>query len=147
VSPVHVVLPGDVDDVSVPSGGNSYDRHLCEGLEAVHEIVLAGGWPRPDDSARTALAGALAEIPDGEVALLDGLVACGVPEIVVPQAKRLRVAVLVHLPLGDETGLAPALEGTTDSPRDGSTSSPRVSTPSRSRAVRTARRACCVSPR
>ena len=114
MSPVHVVLPGDVDDVSVPSGGNSYDRHLCEGLEAVHEIVLAGGWPRPDDSARTALAGALAEIPDGEVALLDGLVACGVPEIVVPQAKRLRVAVLVHLPLGDETGLAPALAAELD---------------------------------
>jgi glycosyltransferase involved in cell wall biosynthesis len=114
VSAVHVVLPGDVDDVSVPSGGNIYDRRLCEGLESVHEIVVSGGWPRPDDSARTALASALAEIPDGEVVLLDGLVACGVPEIVVPQAKRLRVAVLVHLPLGDETGLAPALAAELD---------------------------------
>jgi glycosyltransferase involved in cell wall biosynthesis len=114
VSAVHVVLPGDVDDVSVPSGGNIYDRRLCEGLESVHEIVVSGGWPRPDTSARTALASALAEIPDGEVVLLDGLVACGVPEIVVPQAKRLGVAVLVHLPLGDETGLAPALAAELD---------------------------------
>jgi glycosyltransferase involved in cell wall biosynthesis len=108
VSTVHVVLPGGVDDVSDPSGGNIYDRRLCEGLESVREIVVPGGWPRPADSARKALTSALAAIPDGEVVLLDGLVACGVPEIVVPQAKRLRVAVLVHLPLGDETGLEPA---------------------------------------
>jgi glycosyltransferase involved in cell wall biosynthesis len=109
VSRVHVVLPGDVDDVTVPSGGNRYDRRVCEGLGPVHEIALRGSWPCPDDSARIALAGALGEIPDGEVVLLDGLVACGVPEAVVPQAKRLRVAVLVHLPLGDETGLDPTL--------------------------------------
>jgi glycosyltransferase involved in cell wall biosynthesis len=37
--------------------------------------------------------------------LIDGLVSCGVPEVVVPHARRLRLAVLVHLPLADETGL------------------------------------------
>ncbi|MET9142129.1 glycosyltransferase family 1 protein, partial [Streptomyces parvulus] len=32
---------------------------------------------------------ALRRLPDGAVVLLDGLVACGVPEIVVPEAERL----------------------------------------------------------
>jgi glycosyltransferase involved in cell wall biosynthesis len=56
----------------------------------------------------------LREMPDGTVVLLDGLVACGVPEIVVPEAERLRLAVLVHLPLGDETGLDRAVAADLD---------------------------------
>lgn len=102
---VHVVLPGDVDDPAVPSGGNVYDRRVCEGLPGVHEVAVAGAWPSPACTA--GLAAALAEIPDGGVVLLDGIVACGVPEVVVPQARRLRLAVVVHLPLADEVGLAP----------------------------------------
>ncbi|WP_236792575.1 glycosyltransferase family 4 protein [Amycolatopsis sp. GM8] len=103
---VHVVLPGDVDDPTVPSGGNSYDRRVCAGLPGVRETALSETWPRPASVA--GLASALAAIPDGDIVLLDGLVACGVPEVVVPQARRLRLAVLVHLPLADETGLEPA---------------------------------------
>ena len=40
--------------------------------------------------------------------LLDGLVACGVPGALAPHADRLRLVVLVHAPLADEVGLAPA---------------------------------------
>lgn len=98
------VLPGDIDDVTAPSGGNVYDRRLCQGLGPVHEIAVQGSWPHPDASARTELARSLAELPDGGLVLLDGLVACGVPEIVVPQANRLRLVVLVHLPLAVEGG-------------------------------------------
>ena len=47
----------------------------------------------------------LAAVPDGETVLLDGLVACGVPDAVVPQAGRVRLVVLVHLPLAAEVGL------------------------------------------
>jgi glycosyltransferase involved in cell wall biosynthesis len=36
-------------------------------------------------------------------------VACGVPDVVVPAACRLALVVLVHLPLGDETGAPPEL--------------------------------------
>ncbi|HEY3003559.1 MAG TPA: glycosyltransferase family 4 protein [Kribbellaceae bacterium] len=103
---VHVVVPADIDDVALPSGGNAYDRRVCRGLPAtgwsVRELAVAGAWPRPDTAARASLARALATVPDGAVVLLDGLVACGVPDIVVPQAHRLRLVVLVHLPLGDE---------------------------------------------
>ncbi|GAA2079696.1 glycosyltransferase family 4 protein [Actinomadura alba] len=106
------VLPGDVDDVTVPSGGNTYDRRTCQALAAagrpVREVAVAGTWPRPDTSARDRLTRVLAELPEGTVTVLDGLVACGVPEVVVPQARRLRLAVLVHLPLASETGSAPA---------------------------------------
>jgi glycosyltransferase involved in cell wall biosynthesis len=106
------VMPGDIDDVSVPSGGNTYDRRMCQALAAagrpVDEVAVRGTWPRPDPAARARLAGALADLPDDAVVLLDGLVACGVPEIVVPQARRLRLVVLVHLPLADETGTAAA---------------------------------------
>lgn len=107
-----MVLPGDIDDPTAPSGGNRYDRRLCEGLAAagwsVPELPVAGGWPRPDPAERDALARALAAVPDDALVLLDGLVACAAPEVVVPQATRLRQVVLVHLPLADETGLRAA---------------------------------------
>ncbi|MPY84089.1 MAG: glycosyltransferase [Actinophytocola sp.] len=69
------------------------------------EIAVAGAWPRPDEAARAALARALDALPDGAVVLADGLVACGVPEVVAPRAARLRLAVLVHMPLADDVGL------------------------------------------
>ncbi|HEX2806242.1 MAG TPA: hypothetical protein VHN80_08745, partial [Kineosporiaceae bacterium] len=108
---VHVVVPGGLDDPASPSGGNTYDRRVCDGLSAagrsVREIAVPGAWPRPGATDLGTLAGALETIPDGAVVLLDGLVACSAPEVVVPQAHRLRMVVLVHLPLADETGLAP----------------------------------------
>lgn len=111
MSEVHVVLPGGVDDPATPSGGNTYDRRLCDGLAAagrpVREHAVPGGWPRPAATDRGRLAAALAGLPDGATVLLDGLVACPVPEVVEPASGRLRLVVLVHLPLGDETGLAP----------------------------------------
>ncbi|WP_336318082.1 glycosyltransferase family 4 protein [Streptomyces lavendofoliae] len=102
-------MPAGVDDPAAPSGGNVYDRRVCRDLPGlgwrVHEHVVPGDWPRPRASASGALARILAEAPDGALVLLDGLVACAVPDVVVPEADRLRLAVLVHLPLGDETGL------------------------------------------
>jgi glycosyltransferase involved in cell wall biosynthesis len=110
---LHVVVPAGIDDVASPSGGNLYDRRVCNGLAgdgwAVRELPVAGRWPYPDAAARAVLAGALAAVPDGAVVLVDGLVACGVPEVVVPAARRLALIVLVHLPLGDEIGADPAL--------------------------------------
>ncbi|RFS82842.1 glycosyltransferase [Actinomadura spongiicola] len=110
VQEVCVVVPGDIDDAGAPSGGNHYDRRLCEELAAsgrpVRELAVPGAWPRPGAAARAGLARMLAALPAESVVLLDGLVACGVPEIVVPETRRLRIAVLVHLPLADEPGQA-----------------------------------------
>ncbi|WP_346533385.1 glycosyltransferase family 4 protein [Micromonospora sp. DPT] len=107
---VHVVLPGDIDDPATPSGGNTYDRRVCRGLAergwAVREHGVPGAWPRPEPPARTRLAGVLATLPDGAVVLLDGLVASAVPEVLAPHARRLRLVVLVHMPLADGTEAA-----------------------------------------
>ncbi|MGI5502585.1 glycosyltransferase family 4 protein [Lentzea sp. CA-135723] len=100
---MHFVLPADVEDPGSPSGGNVYDLRVSAGMT---RVTVAGDWPRPADP--TALEQALAAIPHGDVVLLDGLVSCGLPEIVVPHTRRLEIAVLVHLPLADETGLDPA---------------------------------------
>lgn len=104
---VHVVLPNDIDDPTTPSGGNVYDRRICRGLEAlgwsVHEHGVRGAWPQPGRMERTDLARLLAALPDDSVALLDGLVAQTVPEILAPQSQRLRLVILVHMPLGDES--------------------------------------------
>ena len=45
-SEVHVVVPAGIDDPLRPSGGNVYDRRLCEELPAwgwtVHEHSVPG---------------------------------------------------------------------------------------------------------
>ncbi|MFI6654084.1 glycosyltransferase family 4 protein [Streptomyces sp. NPDC050523] len=115
---VHFVMPGGVDDPAAPSGGNAYDRRVSLDLPGfgwqVHKHAVAGDWPLPTAASRAELARTLRELPDGSAVLLDGIVACGVPEVVVPETERLRLAVLVHLPLGDETGLEPAVAAELD---------------------------------
>jgi glycosyltransferase involved in cell wall biosynthesis len=104
VTEVHVVVPEGIDDPARPSGGNAYDRRVCRGLAAlgwaVHQHPIAGAWPRADAAGHAALARAVARIPDGGVVLLDGLIASGAPDALVPQACRLRQIALVHMPLG-----------------------------------------------
>ena len=108
-SPLWAVLPGGIDDPAAPSGGNRYDRTVLSLLDRdVDEIAIVGSWPSPGAAARRALEAAITKIPDKSDVLLDGLVACGVPDLLRAHAERLRLIVLVHLPLGDETGLSEA---------------------------------------
>jgi glycosyltransferase involved in cell wall biosynthesis len=112
-------MPDGIDDPARPSGGNTYDRHVCRGLRSlgwsVHEHAVAGFWVRPDAAALAALAGVVARIPDDAVVLLDGLIASTAPEVLVAPARRVRPVVLVHMPLGhrpagDEAGEVRARE-------------------------------------
>jgi glycosyltransferase involved in cell wall biosynthesis len=106
VTSLHFVVPDGIDDPSRPTGGNIYDRHLSSGLTAlgwsVHEHAVPGFWSPPEAASFSALDRALERIPDGEVVLIDGLIASTAPDVLVPQAERLRMVVLVHMPLGDE---------------------------------------------
>lgn len=127
VRTLHAVLPNDIDDPARPSGGNHYDRRLLDGLVSVGWTVLEhqarGDWPTPDPGARRELGARLASLPDGALVLLDGLVAGVVPELLLPQADRLRLVVLVHLPLAGEAeaaalGAARAVVATSGYARD-----------------------------
>jgi glycosyltransferase involved in cell wall biosynthesis len=106
VAEVHVVLPAGIDEPGRVSGGNRYDRRVCDGLRAagwrVAEIAVAGSWPRPDGAALGALAGSLDAVPDGGLVLVDGLIASASRAVLVPRSGRLRLAVLVHLPFGGD---------------------------------------------
>jgi glycosyltransferase involved in cell wall biosynthesis len=104
VSAVHFVVPAGIDDPARPSGGNAYDRRVSQGLAAagwiVHLHEVPGSWPRPDARALGALAAVVGGIPEDALVLVDGLVASPAPQVLVPEAVRLRLVVLVHMPLG-----------------------------------------------
>jgi glycosyltransferase involved in cell wall biosynthesis len=104
MSEVHVVLPGDIDDPATPSGGNRYDREVCTGLAglgwSVREHPVCGDWPDADPVARAELARLLAGLPDHAIVLIDGLIASTTPDALVAQASRLRLVVLMHMPVG-----------------------------------------------
>jgi glycosyltransferase involved in cell wall biosynthesis len=95
VTEVHFIVPEGIDDPARPSGGNTYDRRVCQGFAAL-------GWAVHEHAVRDApaLARTVRRIPDGAAVLLDGLIASGAPEALVPEAGRLRQVVLVHMPFG-----------------------------------------------
>jgi glycosyltransferase involved in cell wall biosynthesis len=101
---IEVIVPDTIDDPTRPSGGNRYDRRSCRELVTsgwlVREHPVGGGWPYPDPHALAALRGTLDTIPPGAVVLIDGLIASAAGPVLLPQASRLRLVVLLHLPLG-----------------------------------------------
>ena len=107
---VHAVLPAGVDDRARPSGGNTYDRLVCSGLAAagwdLREHLVGGDWPQPDRAALAQLADALAAVPDDALVLADGLIASAAADVLVPATRRVRLVVLVHMPLGVPDGAA-----------------------------------------
>lgn len=98
------VVPDSIDDPGRPSGGNVYDRRVCAELDGLGWSVrmrpVPGGWPSPSAADVAGLDQVLQEAVEGGCVLIDGLVASAAPELVTRYAGRLRVAVLVHLPLG-----------------------------------------------
>ena len=105
MSTVHFVVPAELDDPAKPTGGNVYDHRISRGLAAsgwqVTKHAAPGGWPWADAAAERALARLLGGMSDGAVVLIDDLIASTVPDILIPEADRLRLVVLVHTSLGE----------------------------------------------
>jgi glycosyltransferase involved in cell wall biosynthesis len=86
---VHVVVPAGYDDPAEPSGGNTYDRRVCEELAAL-------GWTVTVHRDVATVTG----LPDGVTVLVDGMIAARSADVLVPAARRLRLVVLVHMLFG-----------------------------------------------
>jgi glycosyltransferase involved in cell wall biosynthesis len=100
------LVPGRVDQLT---GGYIFDRRIVEGLRAAGRVVavveLAGRYPDADGQARDSVAAALAALPNGAVAAIDGLALLGAADCLTAAARRLRIVAFVHHPLASETGL------------------------------------------
>ena len=101
---VHVIVPQGFDDPREPTGGNIYDQRVCAGLAmAGWEVLIApvgAAGPAGGPDARADLARVVAAVPDGETVLIDGLIASPAAAELLPHAGRLRMTVLLHMPLG-----------------------------------------------
>jgi glycosyltransferase involved in cell wall biosynthesis len=104
VTALHVVVPEGIDDPARVSGGNRYDRRVCDDLRAagwtVREIPAAGAWPNPDGPALRGLASSLDTLPDQALVLVDGLIGSAAGALLAPRSGRLRLVVLVHSVFG-----------------------------------------------
>jgi hypothetical protein len=104
VNDVHVVVPAGIDDPARVSGGNRYDRKVCDGLRdggwTVAELPAPGSWPRPDAAALDGLARSLDALPAGALVVVDGLIASAARTVLVPRSGRLCLVVLVHMVFG-----------------------------------------------
>jgi glycosyltransferase involved in cell wall biosynthesis len=100
---VHVVAPEGFDDPGRPTGGNIYDRRVCAGLAGagwdVVVTTVAGTWPVPGPGARADLARLVSAIPGGATVLIDGLIASPAAAELLPHTGRIRMTVLLHMPL------------------------------------------------
>src|SRR5579859_1660013 len=105
---VHVVLPEGFDDPDRPTGGNVYDRRVCAGLaEAGWDVLVttvAGAWPDPRSGARADLARIVSALPDDATVLVDGIIASPAAAQLLPHTGRVRMTVLLHMPLATAVG-------------------------------------------
>ncbi|MCU1414770.1 MAG: glycosyltransferase [Microbacteriaceae bacterium] len=90
------IVPDGLDDPERVTGGNVYDRHVRDGLQNAgwNLRVCAASDPATTEAA-------LAAIPPGSIALVDGLVAGWAPAAAVRAAQRLPVVIIAHMPVDD----------------------------------------------
>ena len=102
----HLVVPGRLDQ---RTGGYLYDSRIVEGLRGlgwdvrVHE--LDGRFPHPDDEALRSAGASLSSVPNGGLAILDGLGFLALRPRLDSHARRLRLVGLVHHLVSEDLGI------------------------------------------
>ena len=66
--------------------------------------TVAAAWPVPGSGALADLARIVSAIPDGETVLIDGLIASPAAAQLLPHTGRIRMTVLLHMPLATAVG-------------------------------------------
>lgn len=101
-----LIVPGPIDQLT---GGYIFARHIVENLRAcgdhISVVELAGRFPKADATAHAAAAAALAALPDGAIAVIDGLGLAGFSDYLAGESQRLKLIGFIHHALADETGL------------------------------------------
>lgn len=100
------VVPGPIEQFT---GGYIFAQRIVAELRArgddVAIVELEGRFPDADATAKRAATAALAALPDGAVAVIDGLALLGFADCLARQARRLQLVGFVHHPLAEESGL------------------------------------------
>ncbi|HEY1506779.1 MAG TPA: glycosyltransferase family 4 protein [Stellaceae bacterium] len=101
-----LIVPGPIDQLT---GGYIFARSIVEELHAhgdpISVIELDGRFPDADRVALDAAARALAALPDGAIAVLDGLGLLAFSDCLAAETHRLNLIGFIHHALADETGL------------------------------------------
>ena len=89
------------------TGGYCYNARIVAACG--HRVLaLPGQWPVPSAEDTRRCGALIAQIPDGEVVVLDGLALIGALPWLPALRQRARLVLLVHLPLSAERGTPPA---------------------------------------
>ncbi|GAA1981178.1 glycosyltransferase family 4 protein [Microbacterium pumilum] len=103
---VSFIVPSGFDDPQRASGGNVYDRRVSDGLSRLGWTVRMSQVHVDDPSTVHSV---LSQVSDGELVLIDGLIAGRAPAAVEIASLRLPVVVLAHMASGAFEDADPAL--------------------------------------
>jgi glycosyltransferase involved in cell wall biosynthesis len=102
-----LIVPGSINQIT---GGYVFARRIVWELRAhgdhVSVVELDGRFPDADAAAKRAATAALAALPNGATAVIDGLALLGFADCLADEAQRLKLVGFVHHSLADETGLS-----------------------------------------
>ena len=101
-----VLVPGSLERLT---GGTLYDKRIVHGLRALGWVVdvheIPGKFAHGDDTTRRAAEDTLYALPEEAHVVVDGLILPALSDQLASQAARLRIIVLLHLPVAQAAGL------------------------------------------